>query len=54
MPVHETMPDLARDMRTKIQQTPHARLLVSPALLEKLAFGSGFEIANMVPSSRVD
>jgi hypothetical protein len=44
---------VARDMQPKIQQAPHARLLVSPALLEKLVFGSRFEIANMVPSSPV-
>jgi hypothetical protein len=36
-------------MQTKIQQTPHARLLVSAALLEKLVFGSGFEIAATPP-----
>ena len=36
---------VARDMQMKIQQTPHVRLLVSAVLLEKLVFGSGFEIA---------
>jgi hypothetical protein len=36
-------------MQTKIQQTPHARLLVSAALLEKPVFGSGFEIAATPP-----
>jgi hypothetical protein len=36
-------------MQMKIQQTPHVRLLVSAALLEKLVFGSGFEIAPTPP-----
>jgi hypothetical protein len=39
---------VVRDMQMKIQQTPHARLLVSAALLEKLVFGSGFELANII------
>jgi hypothetical protein len=45
------MPDLAREMQTRIQQVTDARLLVSAALLEKLVFDSGFEIADIVPSS---
>jgi hypothetical protein len=36
-------------MQMKIKQTPHTRLLVSAALLEKLVFGSGFEIAPTPP-----
>jgi hypothetical protein len=36
-------------MQMKIQQTPHVHLLVSAALLEKLIFGSGFEIAPTPP-----
>jgi hypothetical protein len=40
------METFVRDMEMKIQQTPQVRLLVSVALLEKLVFGSGFEIAG--------
>ena len=35
-------------MRTKIQRTSKTRLLVPVALLEKLAFGSGFKIVNIL------
>ena len=45
----EKLLNLARQKkRTKIQRTPKTCLLVLVALIEKLAFGSGFETANIV------
>jgi hypothetical protein len=54
MPIYKKLPNLAREMKTKIQRTSKTRPLVPVELLEKLAFCSGLKIANIAPNTPVD